>query len=390
MNILFLTFNFEPDLCAGSFRNTSLSGALSADLKGDDSIDVVTTYPNRYKTYKKNAPSFEVKGNLHIYRVSVPEHKSGFVDQINTFKAYFLGTRKIVKNKQYNLVFASSARLFTAYLGYTIAKEKKIPLYLDIRDIFVDAMEDILKNNIVKVIALPFIKFFIERKTFNHATHINLVSGGFLSYFSKFKCNSYSEFSNGIDDEFLNMPVYEFKKDKKETLILYAGNIGEGQGLEKIIPQAASLLGNKYKFIVIGDGGTRIKLENEVSKRKLLNIELRNPVDRTELKKMYQEADYLFLHLNNYKAFEKVLPSKLFEFASYDKPIIAGVSGFPYQFIKENISNVILFKSCNIDDFVSQMKNYHYKTEHRYEFINKFQRKSINKAMVQSILKFVR
>ncbi|GHU05188.1 glycosyltransferase WbuB [Spirochaetia bacterium] len=387
MNILFLTFYFEPDLCAGSFRNTALVKTLATELTDEDRIDVITTYPNRYKTYKKGAQNFEENGKVRIYRVNVPEHKSGFADQINTFKSFFFGTKNIIRNKKYDLVFASSARLFTAYLGYTIARKKEIPLYLDIRDIFADAMGDILKHSFIKTVALPIIKY-IEKKTFDYAAHINLVSGGFRPYFSNFKCNTYSEFSNGIDDEFLDIPLSESKGIDKKTSILYAGNIGEGQGLEKIIPRAASLLGNDYHFIVVGDGGTKDKLLQEISERKLSNVELRNPVDRVELKRLYYESDYLFLHLNYYKAFEKVLPSKIFEFAAYDKPIIAGVSGFSYHFIKENISNVILFKPCDVDDLMEQLKTYTYRTESRRDFINRFRREIINKNMAQSILKY--
>jgi hypothetical protein len=307
---------------------------------------------------------------------------------MNTFRAFFFGTRKIVKKRDYDLVFASSSRLFTAYLGYTIAHKKNIPLYLDIRDIFVDAIGDILRIFPLKTLVLFLVKL-IEKKTFNNAIHINLISGGFLPYFCKFKCKSYSEYSNGIDDEFLNLSFSERKNKGKNVTILYAGNIGEGQGLEKIIPSAASMLGDDYKFIIVGDGGTKNKLRNEVVKRKLTNIELKDPVNRGELKMLYNNADYLFLHLNNYKAFEKVLPSKIFEYAAYDSPIITGVSGFAYEFIKKNISNVILFKLCDADDLVNQIKNFKYKTEHRSEFIQKFKRETINNLMVQSILKYV-
>jgi hypothetical protein len=383
-----LTFYFEPDLCAGSFRNTSLVKSLSKTLKNDDIIDVITTYPNRYKSHKIEALAFEKRGNVQINRVSVPRHESGFLDQMNTFRSFFLGTRKIVKKRDYDLVFASSSRLFTAYLGYTIAHEKNIPLYLDIRDIFVDTIGDILKNSYVKVMVLPLIKI-IEKKTFDAAVHINLVSGGFLPYFYKFKCISYSEFPNGIDDEYLNLSFIERKNKGNSVTILYAGNIGEGQGLEKIIPLAASILGDNYNFIIVGDGGTKNKLQNEITKRRLTNVELKPPVNRDELKILYNNADYLFLHLNNYKAFAKVLPSKIFEFAAYDSPIIAGVSGFAYEFIRKNISNVILFKPCDADDLVHQMKNFKYKTEHRSEFIQKFKREIINNLMVQSVLKFV-
>jgi hypothetical protein len=388
MKILYLTFYFEPDLCAGSFRNTSLVRSLSKKLGNNDIIDVITTFPNRYRSYKKKVLSFEEKGNLKIYRIKVPWHKSGFIDQINSFKTYFFETQKLIKKNQYDLIFASSSRLFTAYLGYVIARKIKKPLYLDIRDIFVDTIGDVLKNPIVKAGIIPIIKT-IERKTMDNATHINLISGGFLPYFKKFKCNSYSNFSNGIDSEFLDLSMFEKKNMNRELSILYAGNIGEGQGLEKIIPPSASMLGDNYKFIIIGDGGAKNKLQNEIYKKKLTNVELKSPVDRNELKRLYNDADYLFLHLNGYKAFEKVLPSKIFELAAYNKPIIAGVSGFSYKFIKENISNVILFRSCDVNDLVKQLREFDYKTEYRAEFIRQFKRETINAMMVQSILEFI-
>jgi hypothetical protein len=388
MKILYLTFYFEPDLCAGSFRNTALVKSLSRALKSSDIIDVITTYPNRYESHKIEAPTFEKRGNVQINRISVPKHKSGFFDQMNTFRSFFIGAKKIVKKRNYDLVFASSSRLFTAYLGYVIAHKKNIPLYLDVRDIFVDTIGNILKSPLVKAMVLPFIKL-IEQKTFDAAAHINLVSGGFLPYFRKFKCVSYSEFSNGIDDEFLNLSFREHKNEGKKATILYAGNIGEGQGLEKIIPSAASMLSDSYNFVIVGDGGTKTKLQGELAKRGLTNVELRDPVNRDELKILYTNADYLFLHLNDYKAFEKVLPSKIFEFAAYDIPIIAGVSGFAYEFIKKNISNVILFKPCDVDDLVNQMRNFKYKTEHRSKFIQKFKRETTNNLMVESMLKFM-
>jgi uncharacterized protein YcgL (UPF0745 family) len=203
MNILYLTFYFEPDLCAGSFRNTTLVKSLAEEISKKDQIDVITTMPNRYQTYKQDAPAFENRGNIKIHRIIIPQHKSGFLDQIYSFGTFFNEVKKITKNEKYNLVFASSSRLFTAYLGYRVAKKNKTPLYLDIRDIFVDTIEDVLKNPFIKAILIPSIKI-IERKTFNYASHINLISNGFSSYFKKFKCKSYSFYTNGIDDEFLS------------------------------------------------------------------------------------------------------------------------------------------------------------------------------------------
>ena len=42
------------------------------------------------------------------------------------------------------------------------------------------------------------------------------------------------------------------------------------------------------------------------------NVEILNPVARDALMDVYRQADVLFLHLNAYKVFHKVLPSKIF------------------------------------------------------------------------------
>lgn len=386
--ILYLSFYFEPDLCAGSFRNSPLAKELADQFENIGTIDVITTVPNRYSTFNISAPALEQRRNLCIHRILIPGHQSGFADQINSFKAYFLGTKKIIAGKKYDLVFASSSRLFTAYLGYTIAKQQKIPLYLDIRDIFRDTMQDVLRNPFVKAGILPILKI-IENRIFNYASHINLISGGFKSYFEQYTKANYSAFSNGIDPEFLHLKPSVSQKGAA-WLITYAGNIGEGQGLHKIIPLAAKKLGKDYQFLIIGAGGAKQKLVNELDLLQVNNVEIRNPVARKELLELYDQSDFLFLHLNDYNAFKKVLPSKIFELGAYDKPVIAGVAGFANEFIKKNISNSIIFLPGDVEDMVHQLKGYCYKTAFRKEFLEKFKRDTINKEMSKNILSYLK
>jgi len=385
--ILYLTFYFEPDLCAGSFRNSPLVKELASQLDGKAEIDVVTTLPNRYSTFSVDAPEHENRGNYQIYRIAIPKHRSGMRDQIISFKKYFIEARKIIRRKKYDLVVASSSRLFTGYLGYTIAKKRQIPLYLDIRDIFKDTMKDVLKSIAVKSIVLPLLNQ-IERRVFNYATHINLISGGFKPYYECYKKPRYSEFPNGIDDMFLNVKCPE-SSAHSNRIITYAGNFGESQGLHKIVPQAAMQLGPSYKFILIGDGGAKKKLLEELQKLNVDNVEVRRPIKRDELLQVYCESDFLFLHLNDYEAFQKVLPSKIFELAAYNKPIIAGVSGYANQFISKNVKNHILFFPCDVDDMVDQLKNYEYKLEERTEFIEEFKRDTVNREMAKSIIEYL-
>jgi hypothetical protein len=250
-------------------------------------------------------------------------------------------------------------------------------------------MSDVFKSKILKTAILPFLKF-IERKTFNYASHINLISGGFKEYFSKFGNPNFTFFTNGIDEEFLigqgtEIKKYKVKKDKQT--IVYAGNLGEGQGLHKIIPKAAKQLGKGFEFVIIGDGGTKSLLQEEIKRLDLKNVILKNPIKRIELQNIYADSDYLFLHLNDYPAFRKVLPSKIFELATFNKQILAGVSGFAAEFIKNEVSDSFVFDPCNVEQLVDFLNSDKPSDSiDRKEFKLKYQRANINNLMAESIL----
>ena len=382
MKILFLTFYFEPDLCAGSFRNSPFAHILSSKLSDDDSLEVVTTMPNRYNSYIVPAENNEVKGNITISRIQVSSHSSGLKDQVLSFWTFYKKALNLVGNKSYDVVYASSSRLFTAYLGSIIARRNQCPLYLDIRDIFIENIKEVVPR-IMRVPLLNILKM-VERRVFSSATHINLVSKGFENYFKKYQEATYSFYTNGIDEEFMNWDLPKQDYMEPPFIVTYAGNIGEGQGLHHIIPKAAKALLGTHEFRIIGDGGCRKLLENATESLK--NVEIIRPVDRNELKKYYSESHYLFLHLNDYEAFKSVLPSKIFEYGSVGRPILAGVSGYAESFITENLQDTILFYPNDVDDFVQKLRNYKFSNPDRELFRSQFRRSTILNKMAENLL----
>ncbi len=391
MKILVLSFYYEPDLCAGSFRTTALVKELSKHHGAGSgmSIEVISTLPNRYASFSAEAPELEESGNVRVHRVALPSHNSGMLDQAKAFFSYYKHAMRIVANKEYDMVYATSSRLFTAFLGARIARKKNLPLYLDIRDIFVDTIKDVISPKITWA-AKPFLSL-IEAYAFNSARRINLVSGGFKGYFdNRYSKKEYRWFTNGIDQEFLNVKnvqkVDSQKNNDEPIHILYAGNIGEGQGLHTIIPGLAKNMGSKVRFTVIGDGGRKAQLEH--SMQALKNIELLPPVNRAELINAYQQADVLFLHLNDYPAFKKVLPSKIFEYAALGKPILAGVSGFSAEFLEREVDNCAVFYPSDMKEAMKSFDRIEMKTKNRAGFKKEFAREVIMKKMAEDIVEF--
>ena len=93
--------------------------------------------------------------------------------------------------------------------------------------------------------------------------------------------------------------------------------------------------------------------------------------------------------LNDFDAFKKVLPSKVFELGSYPQPLIAGVGGYANSFVKENLSNYILFEPGDVASFVNQITNYEYRLSERVNFKSKFKRANINKELAKSMASYL-
>ncbi len=390
--ILFLTFYFPPDLCAGSFRAGPLLNALLEISSLDVEIDVISTLPNRYSGFAATAAAAEQHKRHTIRRIQLSAHQSGMLDQARTFRQFCREVMQFTKGQHYDLVVATSSRLMTAVLGAWIARRAKAPLYLDIRDIFVDTITDVLPKSLARVMS-PFLNA-LERWTIGRASHVNLVSHGFALYFeSRYPAQSFSYHTNGIDDEFLrglHAGTTTRSKPSGEIRVLYAGNMGEGQGLHAIVPELARRLRGRATFRLIGDGSRRAQLESALADAGDTSVVLVEPMSRDRLIKEYLAADVLFLHLNDYEAFKKVLPSKIFEYAALGKPIWAGVAGYSAQFIRAEVDNAMVFPPCDVERAVRAFDALDLRTVPREMFARKFSRRDIMRKLAADILRFLR
>lgn len=379
MRILILSFYFEPDIGPGAFRNSAFVSALANILSPLDEIDVITTKPSRYSNYSSySTPTFSMR-NVNIYRIALPTHKNGIFDQTLAYRFYAKSVINIAQQRSYDMIYASSSRLMTAYLGAVISQFKNIPLYLDLRDIFTNTITDLHSRSPVRV----FMPMFRAMESFSvkKAEWVNLISPYFADHYSTIDSSKrFRFFTNGIDECYKNI-IWHKHKFKE---ILYAGNIGRGQDLDRIIPKIAMKLPEPWRIRIIGDGSARSQLIKAVVGLK--NVKYEPPVPRFELVKYYSRASILFLHLSDYPAFKDVIPSKLFEYAATGFPIIAGVDGNLANFIKYNIDNACIFPPYNESEFIAAFERLEIKRNPRSEFIDKYNNSKILSKMSEDIL----
>lgn len=307
--------------------------------------------------------------------------------QSRAFFQFARGALRVTKGRKYDLVFATSSRLMTAALGALIAQRSQSTLYLDIRDIFVETIGDILPRIIASPVRVLF--SMLERWTFDRADHINFVSEGFKEYIGeRVDHASLTWFTNGIDEEFVTSPQHKDMASRcdRRLTILYAGNIGEGQGLHNVLPRLALALQDRADFVVIGDGGRRAALESALISEGIRNVKICPPRTRNCLVEAYRAADVLFLHLGTHHAFERVLPSKIFEYGAVGKPILAGVSGYAAKFIQQEVRNSAVFSPGDVPGALRALETLNLCDTSRDEFVSKYRRKTIAIKMAVDVL----
>ena len=378
---------FSNSTNGSSHLKEALVTALQERLGAGSRITVITTRPNRYGSFEAPAPATEVCGCLTIHRIDLPAHQSGMLDQARAFATFAWKAKLLVARERPDAVVATTSRLMTGVLGAWAARHCGAPLYLDIRDIFVDTIGDVLPRRATWLLKPLFSA--LEKWAVRSATRVNLVSPGFLPYFQpRYPDRTFSVLSNGVDDAFLQHRHEQRLQGRKATgpvHVLYAGNLGEGQGLHHILPALSQKLGDEVRFTVVGDGGRRAQLESALAALPRHAVTLLTPVKRAELIELYSEADVLFVHLNDLPAFEKVLPSKLFEYAATGKPIWAGLAGFPARFTREEVENAAVFNPCDAEGAVAAFRTLRLQTCDRSAFIDKYRRTHIMNRMADDI-----
>jgi colanic acid biosynthesis glycosyl transferase WcaI len=114
-----------------------------------------------------------------------------------------------------------------------------------------------------------------------------------------------------------------FAAQERPLLIMYSGNLGRKQGLDVLI-ELSERLAARYPDVVVviqGSGSEQKRLEQDVARRGLANVQFRDLVPRSELMESLKGAD---IHLvpQDARAADYALPSKVTSIMSAGRPVV--------------------------------------------------------------------
>lgn len=362
MKILFLTDNFPPEVNAPATRTYE---HCKEWVKQGIEVTVITCVPNFpqgkvYKGYHNRLYQKEIMDGIHVVRVwSYITANEGFLKRTLDYISFSITSFFAGLFQKADIIIATSPQFFTALSGRTLSFWKRKPWIMEVRDLWPESIKTVgaMKDN-------PIIRLleWEEKRCYRSAKKIIVVTDSFKKRLEEKGVDpeKIQIIKNGVNrDLFSPLPKDEALleqldlKDKK--VIGYIGTHGMAHKLDFILHSAAQMDGkNNYHFLFIGAGAEKKKLLELKNKLGIKNVTLLDPVSKQEVKRYISILDVALINLRKSALFTTVIPSKIFENAGMEIPILMGVDGEARQIV-EHYEAGLCFAPESEDDFKRQL-----------------------------------
>jgi len=261
-----------------------------------------------------------------------------------------------------DLIIATSPQFFCGWAGILAGKLRRIPVVLEIRDIWPDSIRAVgaIRNKLIL-----YILERLESRMYRAADMIVTVGDGYRDVLLKkgVPLEKLRVIPNGIDNELFSPHepkpnVRKYLGLEKKLICSYIGTIGMACGLDIVIEAARQLNSagrNDIAFLLVGDGADKKRLEEAVKAQGLTGIVFTGMVEREKVPELLAASDVVLVHLRKTELFTTVIPSKIFEAAGMAKPIICGVAGKAAELIEQSKGGINITPE-NADELVLALK----------------------------------
>lgn len=331
MHILFISHYFPPEVNAPASRTHEHCRHW---VQCGHQVTVVTGVPNHprgvlFGGYEnKSIQEEEVDGIRVIRSWMYLTPNEGFLGR--TLGYILFGVTAVLASfraERPDVVIATSPQFFVGMAGATVARLRRCPFVLEVRDLWPDSivqLGEMRRNLLIRVLEK------IETGLYRSATGIVVNTEAFIRHITE----------RGVDRERIEL-VYNgidprrFRPRPRDEALLrehhlagkflvsYIGTLGLAHGLITLVEAARQLRDQSdIHFLLIGDGAARQQLEEAIERHQLPNVTVMGLQPRSEIPKWIASADLLVVMLRDLEIFATVIPSKIFEFLAQERPVV--------------------------------------------------------------------
>lgn len=330
LRILLLTQHFAPEVTAGRFRVEAFAVALAE--QGHD-VHVICPVPNHptgviAPGYRGRPVLRRSLGPIHVTYTRVVVVRRKTVARRLAYYASYAAIATVLGalDRRPDVVIASSPPLSVPAVGMLLARRHRVPLILDIRDVWPDSPIDLGEMQPGRAHRAAQ---RLERAAYARSAAIVTANDAFRDRILERSPDAtrVEVIPNGTSEDWLKLgesqvPHEDVGFPSDRFVWAYAGNVGLAHGLEHTV-DAARLLGEDYFLVVIGEGPRRRALEERVVSEAPSLIELRGLMSPLEAARHLRAADAVLVSERQ----TTVVSAKLYDCCAIGRPIVAACRG---------------------------------------------------------------
>lgn len=249
-----------------------------------------------------------------------------------------------LRQKNTDLVFATSTPLTVAIPALIIKWLKGVPFIFEVRDLWPEVP---IQMGAIKNKMLIRLLYSFEKKIYRSARHIVALSPGMRKGVLKYgippeKVSMIPNMSK--KDEFYIRPkndqvAKEFGIDLNKFNVIHFGSMGLANGLDYIIDGAVLLNemnAENINIIFLGKGRTEEVLKERCRREKLDNVKFLGFHPMKITSEVVNICDCSIVSFSNIPILQTNSPNKLFDALSAGKPLIVNSPGWTRAMVEEN------------------------------------------------------
>lgn len=299
-------------------------------------VSVVTAFPYHpewriHREYRKKWFQTESIKGVNVYRsyLYVPK-KITSISRVIHDLSFSLSSainllRQIVKKP--DVIVSISPPFHLGINAWVLSRILRIPFVYHVQDLQIDAAQELnmINNRVMLNIMRKFEKFILNRasvvSTISEGMRARIINKG-IDPKKVLLFPNWADLQNVCPGDKHNEFRRMYKLDKDDFIVLYAGNLGEKQGLETVIYAADKLRGDSnIKFLFVGEGAKKKSLMHLAQSLKWPNVEFLPLQPQAMLCTMLNAADICLISQQR-NATNVFMPSKLTNILASGRPVI--------------------------------------------------------------------
>ena len=271
--------------------------------------------------------------------------------------------RCFYKKEKPDVIYTSSPDLFVAFFALLFGKMHKIPVVVEIRDLWPESIVEYngmsRKNPIIQIL------YQLEKWIYKKADQLIFTMEGGKEYIKdkgwdkKINLDKVNHVNNGVDLEEFAEDVKRYQiqdndlEDEKFFKVIYVGSVRRANNIETLVNVGKELKqreNDKIRIIIYGDGTDRESLEKRCKTEGLDNVIFKGKVEKKYIPYILSKSN---LNILNYKQANTWKyggsQNKQFEYLASGRPICSNVK-MGYSIIRAN--------DCGVEDNIISTKDY--------------------------------